>query len=226
MASIYKICILKNKLFIFDIDGTLTNSVATYLISVTKALLTLGISDIDTDYINYKHHTDRYALRYNYERNFGKILPNELLHDFETDLVHQMSKLDPIKEIEGAKALIHFFRENEVPFCFATGSLPKPAMVKLDQCTIWYDELLLATSKTHEAREGFVLDAIERAKAFYNKEQFDEVISVGDGIWDWKTAQNLSLDFIGIGEKNKKRFLELGAKACFVNLEEFRKTLG
>lgn len=216
---------MKNTLFIFDIDGTLTDSVPMYLISVTRSMLAMGISDIDTDYDNYKHHTDSYALRYNYERNFRKTFPNGMLDDFETDLVYQMSTFDPVKEIKGARALIQFFIDNQIPFCFATGALPKPAVIKLEQCNIWYDEKLLATSKTHESREGFVIDAIERAKTFYKKEKFDNIISLGDGIWDLKTAQNLSLDFIGIGDKNRAVLLERGAKNWFSNLNEFKNSL-
>ncbi|WP_333968225.1 HAD family hydrolase [Aquimarina algiphila] len=209
----------------FDIDGTLTDSVPMYLISVTKSLMALGISDIDTDYNNYKHHTDSYALRYNYERNFRKKPPKSLLGDFEEHLIDQMKRFDPVHEIEGAMTLIQFFRDNEIPFCFATGALPKPAIMKLDQCGIWYDTSLLATSKTHESREGFVMDAIERAKTFYSKEQFDTIISVGDGLWDLKTAQNLSLDFVGIGDKNKVRLIENGAENCFSNLTAFKEWL-
>ena len=196
-----------------------------YLISVTKSLQALGIKDIDTDYNNYKHHTDSYALRYNYERNFESEMPKELLHDFEEDLVLQMNKFDPVVEINGAKRLLNFLRDQKIPFCFATGALPKPAILKLEQCNLWYDEQLLATSKTHESREGFVLDAIDRAKQFYQKSEFDQVISVGDGIWDLKTAQNLSLDFVGIGERNKNKLLAAGAAHCFDDLSAFQATL-
>ncbi len=216
---------LKNKLFIFDIDGTLTDSVPMYLISVTKSLQALGIKDIDTDYNNYKHHTDSYALRYNYERNFQNNIPDHLLEDFETDLVRQMGEFDPVQEIRGAKSLLDTFRTHQVSFCFATGALPKPAILKLEQCDLWYDKKILATSKTHESREGFVLDAIERAKSFYNKDQFDQIVSIGDGVWDLKTAQNLSLDFVGIGERNRKKLLENGAKHCFDNLLAFKEHL-
>ncbi|WP_348637347.1 HAD family hydrolase [Aquimarina mycalae] len=209
----------------FDIDGTLTDSVPMYLISVTKALMNLGIKDIDTDYNNYKHHTDSYALRYNYERNFKGGFSEELLYDFENDLVKQMSAFDPVQEIKGAKSIIQFFREHQISFCFATGALPKPAIMKLEQCDIWYDEQLLATSMTHVSREGFVLDAIEKAKLFYNKSTFDNIVSVGDGIWDLKTAQNLALDFIGIGDKNKEILLRNGASQCFTNIEELKNTL-
>ncbi|WP_062057105.1 HAD family hydrolase [Aquimarina longa] len=216
---------MKNTLFIFDIDGTLTDSVPMYLMSVTRSLSAMGISDIDTDYNNYKHHSDSYALRYNYELNFKETPPDRLLEDFETDLVHQMSVFNPVKEIEGAASLLQELRNRSIPFCFATGALPKPAMIKLDQCALWYDEKVLATSKTHESREGFVKDAIERAKKFYDHKNFDKIISVGDGLWDLKTAQNLSLDFVGIGDKNRTLLLENGAENCFSNLLEFKNSL-
>ncbi|WP_370449360.1 HAD family hydrolase [Aquimarina sp. BL5] len=216
---------MKDTLYIFDIDGTLTDSVAMYLISVTKAMMSLGIKDVDTDYNNYKHHTDSYALRYNYERNFKDTFSKDLLKDFENDLVKQMLEFDPVKEIKGAKSLVQFFRDNSIPFCFATGALPEPAMLKLEQCDIWYDKSLLATSMTHEPREGFVLDAVEKAKAFYDKPVFRNIVSVGDGLWDLKTAQNLSLDFVGIGNRNKKKLLENGATKCYDDMEEFKKTL-
>nr|WP_299434235.1 HAD family hydrolase [uncultured Aquimarina sp.] len=206
-------------------DGTLTDSVPMYLISVTKAMMSLGIEDIDTDYNNYKHHTDSYALRYNYERNIKESFSENLLKDFENNLMEQMQEFDPVKEIHGAKSLIQFFRDNSIPFCFATGALPKPAMLKLQQCDIWYDELLLATSMTHESREGFVMDAIERAKTFYNTSAFTNIVSVGDGLWDLKTAQNLSLDFVGIGDKNKEKLIKHGATKCYSDIEGFRKTL-
>jgi len=214
---------LKDTLYIFDIDGTLTDSVPMYLISVTKAMMSLGIKDIDTDYNNYKHHTDSYALRYNYERNFRGSFSKNLLKDFENNLMEQMFQFDPVKEINGAKSLIELFRDNAIPFCFATGALPKPAMLKLQQCDIWYNEQLLATSMTHESREGFVMDAVERAKKFYNTSVFSNIVSVGDGLWDLKTAQNLSLDFVGIGDKNKEKLIKHGATECYADIEEFRK---
>lgn len=136
-----------------------------------------------------------------------------------------MFQFDPVKEIHGAKSLIQLFRDNTIPFCFATGALPQPAMLKLQQCDIWYNAQLLATSLTHESREGFVLDAVERAKKFYDISAFTHVVSVGDGLWDLKTDQNLSLDFVGIGDKNKEKLIKHGATKCYSDIEEFRKTL-
>jgi len=216
---------LKDTLYIFDIDGTLTDSVAMYLISVTNAMIKMGIKDIDTNYNAYKHHTDSYALRYNYERNFTKPYQVGLLDDFENHLMKEMTKFHPVNEIAGAKAFVHFLKQNSIPFVFATGALPKPAKLKLDQCDIWYDEVLLATSKTHETREGFVQDAIQRAKKYYDISEFKNIISLGDGLWDLKTAQNLGINFVGIGDKNKEKLLHFGARQCYHDIAAFRKSL-
>ncbi len=196
-----------------------------YLAAVTKSLLSLGIEDIDTNYNSYKHHTDSYALRYNYERNFENKMPAALLDTFESSLISQMEFLGPVNEIVGAKMLLEHLKNQGIPFCFATGALPKPAMVKLDQCDLCYDESLLATSKTHESREGFVLEAIEKAKKYYSKKEFDHIISIGDGLWDLQTAQNLSLDFVGIGNKNRKKLIANGAENCFSDLKEFHNSI-
>ena len=214
----------KDTLFVFDIDGTLTDSVTTYILSVSQALLTLGIKDIDPDYHNYKHHSDSYALRYNYERNFEKSYPKDLLEQFEKELVARMKTHDPVKEIEGARDLIDYFRAEEIPFCFATGALPEPSHLKLEQAGIWYDDALLATSKISESREGFVKSAIEMAKAYYNASDFKRIISVGDGIWDLQTAQNLSLEFIGIGTKNQETFLK-DTPYAFGTIKELQQSL-
>ena len=126
---------------------------------------------------------------------------------------------------KGAKNAIDSLRNASQFFCFATGSLPKPAQIKLNQCNIWNTPELIATSKTSLNREGFVLDAIKRSKLYYNISHFDEIISVGDGIWDLKTAQNLDLNFIGIGLKNKELLLQNGCKTWFENMTDFRSNL-
>ncbi|MFC5047548.1 HAD family hydrolase [Aquimarina hainanensis] len=211
-----------NTLFVFDIDGTLTDSVPMYLMAVTNAMYALGIKEIDTDYNAYKHHSDSYALRFNYERNFEIPYTKEILTLFEKALIEEMKTFSPVTEIKGAGRFIDFLKTAKIPFCFATGSLPKPALLKMKQSGIWCDEAVLATSKTHEARTGFVAEAIEKAKKYYATSGFSKIISVGDGVWDLKTAKEMSLDFVGIGSKNKKELIKLGAQHYFDSIEELQ----
>ena len=54
--------------------------------------------------------------------------------------------------------------------------------------------------------------AINAAKNKYKIEEFENILSVGDGIWDLKTARNLGLKFLGMGEKNQEVFANEGAQ--------------
>lgn len=58
-----------------------------------------------------------------------------------------------------------------------------------------------------------MINAIKLASEQLSLPAGQKVISVGDGLWDLKTAQNLQLAFIGIGEGPKAGLLtDLGAE--------------
>jgi len=100
-------------LYIFDIDGTLTDSIPTYLKVITQILKDIGLKDIDTDYDNYIHHTDLYALEYNYERNFGKKPPSNL--GYSVCLWHRrFTKSNSRKDESNSNA---FYRRGSCHFC-------------------------------------------------------------------------------------------------------------
>lgn len=211
----------KRKLLIFDIDGTLIDSVSGYHKVVIAAMKDLGFTTIDTNFNLLKHHTDSYALKFNYEKNYTSTFSSTLIDQFEDLLVKYLLQQPKSVEISGAQRTIDTLKSSEYAIVFATGSLPKSAILKMNQAKIWIDENLLATSKTSFSREGFVLEAIEKAKAYYNVNAFEQIISIGDGLWDLKTAQNLDLDFIGIGNKNKKVLSDHGMKHWFENFSNF-----
>lgn len=211
----------KRKLLIFDIDGTLIDSVSGYHKVVIAAMKDLGFTTIDTNFNLLKHHTDSYALKFNFEKNYTTNFSSTLIDQFEDLLVKYLLELPKSVEISGAQEAINSLKSSEYAIVFATGSLPKSAILKMNQANIWIDEALLATSKTSFSREGFVLEAIEKAKTYYNVEDFEQIISVGDGLWDLKTAQNLNLDFIGIGNKNKQILSENGMEHWFENFTSF-----
>lgn len=215
----------KKKLIIFDIDGTLTDSVAIYHKVVIDALKLMGIGKIDTDFYHYKYHTDSYTLKFNYENFYKKPISENLLVDFEQILEDELKKYPPVKEIKGAKECVSTLLKTDYAVAFATGSLPKPAILKLEQCEIWHDPSLIATSKISYDRETFVLQAIEDAKAYFKICQFDQIYSIGDGIWDLQTAQKLQLDFIGVGNKQKNELLKSGCKIHMEDLTELTSYL-
>jgi len=50
----------KENLLIFDIDGTLTDSVPVHQTGFRNALKNSGITDYDNNFSGYKHHTDSF----------------------------------------------------------------------------------------------------------------------------------------------------------------------
>jgi phosphoglycolate phosphatase-like HAD superfamily hydrolase len=211
----------KNKLIIFDIDGTLIDSVSNYHEVIIKAMNALGISSIDSNFNALKHHTDSYALKYNYENFFNKELPLSLLNDFELKIVEYLKLDTKTIAIKGSAEVLNQLFMRGYAIAFATGSLQKSAIFKMNSAGLDMNIEVLATSKTSFSREGFILEAIDKAKSIYNVSHFDKIISIGDGIWDLKTAQNLKLNFIGIGLKNKELMQENGMEIWFEDFSTF-----
>jgi phosphoglycolate phosphatase-like HAD superfamily hydrolase len=210
-----------NKLIIFDIDGTLIDSVFGYHEVIVKAMNDLGILSVDTNFNNLKHHTDSYALKYNYENFFKKDLATNLLDEFENRIVFHLKQQQKINAISGAAEVLLKLQKLGFSIAFATGSLPNSAIYKMNSAGLEMNPELLATSKTSFFREGFVSEAIFKAKSFYNIHEYDNIYSIGDGIWDLKTAQNLNLNFIGLGLKNKDLMLDNGMEFWIDDFNNF-----
>ena len=194
-------------LIVFDIDDTLTKSELQHQHAFVNSMKEIGITDINQNWKEYKHLTDSHILKVNYENNFDKKFDIKIVESFESKMTEMMQGLNSVVEIEGAGAFIDYLRiEKKYALAFATGSFRKPAMLKLDQANLWHDKRLVATSNELFEREQIVLSAIEKAKEYYQIEKFKNVISIGDGLWDVKTARNLKVKFIGVGTKNLEDF--------------------
>jgi len=192
---------MKDKLAIFDIDGTLTDSVAIHQTAFIKALENFGLSGFDTNWGNYKHHTDSFIFKTIFEAQFKTNLTNKDIERFENilnDFVLTATTESKIREIKGALA---FLQEIASAFdiVFATGSLLKPARHKIAQTGISIDKSLIIAANELFSRDELVLKAIEHARHFYGANDYKQIIAFGDGLWDYETAKRLNLDFIGIG---------------------------
>lgn len=198
-------------LIVFDIDGTLTQSVSQHQFAYVQAMKSIGITDINQNWKEYKHHTDSYILKENYESNFNNRFDPVMLDDFENRMIEIMTALEPVKAIGGARNFVDFLRnEKKYALAFATGSLLKPAILKLGQADVWYSEELIIASNQFYERESIVIEAIEKARQYYKVSNFENIISIGDGTWDMSTAINLGLRFIGVGMKNYADFVQEG----------------
>lgn len=212
----------KRNLIVFDIDDTLTKSEFQHQSAYVNTMKYFGITNINTDWKTYKHHTDSYILSKNYEANLKKPFEFSFIPDFEVKMTEELLKLKPTEEIVGARAIVDFFiNYSDYAITFATGSLLQPALIKLNQAGIPHQKDLVISSNTIFKREGIVKAAIEKAKTVYNVEAFDTIISIGDGLWDLTTARNLDIHFIGIGTKNLEDFKSNNCKVTITDWSDF-----
>jgi phosphoglycolate phosphatase-like HAD superfamily hydrolase len=222
----------KKNLIVFDIDDTLTKSEDQHQSAFVSAMQHFGISDINQQWKAYTHHTDSYILKENYERNFPKAFDFSWLPDFEKVMTNNMMSLAKTQEIKGASEVVRFFIDKTAyGVCFATGSLLAPAYLKLAQAEVPFIPELVVGSNHFYERESIVKSAIEKAKSFYKVDIFEQIISVGDGIWDLTTARNLGIHFMGILDKNLADFQKENIK-CHIkdwqnfDLKKIEKQLG
>lgn len=209
----------KKNLIVFDIDDTLTKSEFQHQLAYVNTMKHFGITEINTNWKTYKHHTDSYILSKNYEANLKRDFTFSFIPDFEAKMTEELLKLKPTEGIVGGKAVVDFFiNETNYAITFATGSLLQPALVKLKQARIAHNKDLVVSSNTIFEREGIVAEAITRAKHIYNVDRFESIISIGDGLWDLTTARNLGVHFIGIGAKN---VLDFKQNNCKVHINDW-----
>lgn len=213
--------IKKNKLFVFDIDDTLTKTAKLHQIAFIDSLQKMGVEEMDTNFGEYKHHTDSYIAKEIYEKDRGITFTADKLKLVEKLLMDYLLK-HPIEEIKGAKHIINQIEsDSSYGVCFATGSLLEPAKYKLDQISIDNYDSRLVASNSLVKREQIVQAAIDKAKVHYGVNHFEQIISVGDGLWDLNTANKLNIKFIGIGNKNYEVLREKGAKLLWKDFSYF-----
>lgn len=212
----------KRNLIVFDIDDTLTKSEDQHQQAYIDAMMQFGIEKIDQNWENYKNVTDSYILKENYEANFGKDFSFSLIPEFEEIMTGLMLQLPQSECIKGAEKVVNFFmRETDYAICFATGSLLAPALIKLEQANINFVPNLVEASNAIYTREDIVRSAMGKAKEYFQVDAFDTIISVGDGIWDLKTARNLGVHFLGIRNKSLPAFQKENINSHITDWSDF-----
>ncbi|MEQ6123139.1 HAD family hydrolase [Pseudotenacibaculum sp. MALMAid0570] len=212
----------KKNLIVFDIDDTLTKSEFQHQKSYLDTMIHFGILEINQDWETYQNVTDSYILKENYEANFKQAFDISFIPDFEKKMLSSILELPEAKPIEGANEIVDFFlKETDYAICFATGSLLEPAFVKLSQAKINFVPELVEASNTLYTRESIVKSAIKKAENYFQVATFENIISVGDGIWDLKTANNLEIHFLGIGDKSLSSFQKENIKSHISNWNDF-----
>ena len=145
---------------------------------------------------------------------------------------HQRHNPAHFAEVSGAVTMLKQLAEKrDWLIAVATGCWRASAEMKLRAANIALHEKPAGFAEDGPSREAIVSAAIARAQQTYNRTSFDKIVSVGDGVWDVKTAANLGLAFVGIGAESRAESLrQNGARhvtphyednnTFFMNLEE------
>jgi phosphoglycolate phosphatase-like HAD superfamily hydrolase len=218
----------KNKLVVFDIDGTLVDSKKLHHSALIETLNGYKFKRLNLDFAGYKHHTDSWIVKEIFKENDKEFKPEKLT--FISKMVNHFNNqiaINDLSVILGANEFIDYLHQNtEWGICFATGSFGELANIKLSRTCIYYNESLLVHADSYYSREDIVNSAIYKSKKYYGIDNFTTIVSIGDGVWDKYTADNLGLEFIGISDTcGSKSLVDAGANQIFANFANVENIL-
>lgn len=216
-------------LVIFDIDGTVVDSVATddqCFIQSFEDLHNIDLSQ--SDWHDFLHVTDSGLTNEIFETHFGRRpLDEEIqeLKDYFYRLLTQRS--NDITEILGAKNTLTSFIDNpKVSIAFATGGWRETALLKLSTIGFELGDLILTSANEHFDRSEITQLAIDKSLQVENLDSFETITYIGDGLWDFKTAHRLGINFIGIDYHQNDKLINAGAEKVVTDLTDVQKILG
>ena len=216
---------MTSRLAVFDIDGTLTDTNAVddeCFLEAVGAEFAVELTGVD--WSDAPHVTDASITRWLVERHCGRApddteierLVRRFVGTLERELARTPERFAPIAGARDAFALLE---ADGWDIALATGGWGPSARLKLNASGLDVPDMVLACANDAVSREEIVRLARDRAAAIRGA-SYDRVVSIGDGVWDVRTAANLELPFIGIatGEREAK----LRASGASVVLPDFR----
>jgi phosphoglycolate phosphatase-like HAD superfamily hydrolase len=216
------------KLVIFDIDETLTQTSRVDEICYIRAFAdTHGLEVLADHWSGCPHVSDSGVTQHLYQYYFGRDPRDHesgAIKQRLVDLLEESHRADRSYFAEIPRAAETFNRLVESRGwlkALATGCWQPSAEMKLRAASINYHGVPGGFAEDGIAREAIVGAAISRSRDHYRRENFDRIVSVGDGVWDVNTAARLGLAFIGVaGGARAEMLREAGAKHIIPNFED------
>ncbi|HYU98220.1 MAG TPA: HAD family hydrolase [Pyrinomonadaceae bacterium] len=220
-------------LAIFDIDGTLTNTNNVDEDCFVKALAEVhSINDIVTDWTAYPHTTDSGITQHIFEERFGRSPEETELSKFKNCFVGMLSQqyqTDSLNfaEIPGASVALQMLKQDsDWAVAIATGCWRESALLKLKVANIDTDGIPGAYAEDGLSREDILKAAVSRSLEQHGVSCFERTVSIGDGLWDVRTAGRLSFAFLGIGcGESASRLQQAGARHVIADFSDYDRVL-
>lgn len=215
-------------LIVFDIDGTIVDSVQVDDFCFKKSFQRIHDIDIsNADWSNFKHVTDSGLAHEIFEAHYG-IAPtaSEILKlkRYFYRLLEQ--RIHEITEIKGARKTLLLLMENpEFSIAFATGGWRETALLKLSAIGFELGEITLVSADEHFSRSEITRLAIDNTLSKAGLNEFKTITYVGDGLWDFKTTTELGINFIGIDSHQNNKLMNAGATRVMPNLEDIMQIM-
>ena len=103
-------------------------------------------------------------------------------------------------EITGASvALTRLKQEYDWAVAIATGCWRESALLKLRAAKIDIDGIPAAFAEDGLSREEILQAAVSKSLKQHRQSSFEKTVSIGDGLWDVRTARRLNFAFLGVG---------------------------
>lgn len=203
------------RLAVFDIDGTLTQTTRVDARCFLRALaMEACITAVSTEWADYTHITDSGIVLQIFQEQLGRAPSDGELERLQRNFVNLLTdafREEPTACVEvpgAADALRRLRRERGWAVAIATGGWRAAALLKLETARIAVDDVPAAFADDAVSREAIVATALARSRARYGDRWFDNIVYVGDGAWDVRTAARLNLGFVGIGAEGRAANLQ------------------
>lgn len=186
---------MKYKSVIFDLDGTLIDSLQGILDAVNLAFKQLGYN-VKRNYEEAKYFIGAGAEQFALRAMQGQNIPFEAKEKvMQTFLVNYLkTQEEATLAFKGINELLTELKNNDVKVCIATNKpqIALEAIVKKLFPNIEFDALLGQRPNKPEKPDPFII--FEIMKKLGLKE--DDCVYIGDSEYDYKTAHNAGIDFI------------------------------